>query len=270
MRLANRRFVSLYFDLSTRGAAGDADARAFVVKARPAYGGGGVPTPDVLFMTPAGKELGSVSNYATSQQVLAKMQEVLKAHPQWNKPSAAEKELADPIARAELRTDLLDFEGARKELAATEGDRAQYLLGRLARRERRWDEMEKHFALVKDPAFGADVRMERAYRLWDAREHTKLLRHLTGFPKESPRFTEARYHEGLALYHLKKRDEAIKVWASTIKACPQDPWIYRSDWAYCDAKAGDGRRRMFSTSGPKTSLLNRHGYMGRGGNPDLR
>jgi len=51
-----------------------------------------------------------------------------------------------------------------------------------------------------------------------------------------------------------------------IKGCPQDPWIYRADWAYCALKRKGGA--MFSSSGPRTSLLNRIGYMGRK-NPDL-
>ncbi len=51
--------------------------------------------------------------------------------------------------------------------------------------------------------------------------------------------------------------------------CAQDAWIYRADWAYTNVKEGKRKgRRVFSTRGPKTSLLNRHGYVGRR-NPDL-
>ena len=55
---------------------------------------------------------------------------------------------------------------------------------------------------------------------------------------------------------------AIEIWKSTIEACAQDPWIYRADWAYSNVKAGKKKQRTFSTRGPKTSLLKRHGYMG--------
>ena len=70
VRLANRRFVPFYFDLAIEGAAGDADARKFVVAARKDLGGGGVPTPPVLFMNAKGEVLGEVGNYATEAQVL--------------------------------------------------------------------------------------------------------------------------------------------------------------------------------------------------------
>ena len=91
LRLANRRFVPFYFDLANRGFAGDADARAFVVKVRPEYGGRGVPTPDLLLMTPDGKQVGKVSNYASADAVYAVMLGVLKKHPEFNKPTDAEK-----------------------------------------------------------------------------------------------------------------------------------------------------------------------------------
>ena len=46
----------------------------------------------------------------------------------------------------------------------------------------------------------------------------------------------------------------------------QDPWVYRADWASCASK---GRSTgMMTSAGPRTSLLNRIGYMGRS-NPDL-
>ncbi len=72
VRLANRRFVSLYFDLSNRGAAGDPDARKFVVAARKELASRAVPTPPLLFISPSGEVLGQVSNYATEEQVLAR------------------------------------------------------------------------------------------------------------------------------------------------------------------------------------------------------
>jgi len=75
------------------------------------------------------------------------------------------------------------------------------------------------------------------------------------------------YYAGLGLFHSGKKEEAIRLWGKTITGCSQDPWIYRCDWAYCNAKANGGRK-MFSSSGPRTSLLNRIGYMGRK-NPDL-
>ena len=109
--------------------------------------------------------------------------------------------------------------------------------------------------------------MESAHALWANGEFKKLRQALMGFPKGSNRYTEARYHEGLALYHLKKKSEAQAIWAATIRACPQDRWVYRADWAYCQSKQ-KGSRMAFSSASARTSLLNRIGYMGRR-NPDL-
>ena len=268
LRLASRRFVPFYFDLSPRGFAGDAAATAFVVKARPEYGGRSVPTPEVLIMTADGKLLASVSNYASADDVLNTMRRALKSHPEFDKPGAAEKAAKTPLERAGFRIDLGDYAGARKELAKENSAAAHYLLGRLARFDNDFAAAERHFAKVDDPALKDDVEMERAYRYWVTGEFEQLQKHLVEFPRDSNRFTEARYHLGLALFHLGKIEKATALWKATIKACSQDPWIYRADWAYCNAKSSGGRR-SFSSAGARTSCLNRIGYMGRR-NPDLK
>ena len=267
IRLANRRFTPFYFDLANHGVAGDPDAREFVVAQRSELGGRSVGTPPVLFMTAAGKVVDEISNYATAEQVLQKMLTVLKAHPELAKPSAAEAELESLIERAELAIDLCDYAGARKILASESGARAQYILGRLARFRRDWKAMKKHFDRVDDPKLESHVRMERAYRYWYERKFDKLAAALEGFKKGEPRYTEARYYFGLANFHLQAPKKAIEVWSKTVKSCSQDPWIYRADWAYCNAKS-QGERQSFSTVGRRSSLLNRIGYMGNR-NPDL-
>jgi len=266
VRLANRRFVSFYFDLADSGAAGDPDARAFVVAARKELGGRQVPTPPVLFMTAEGRVLGEASNYATEAQVLEAMRAVLKAHPEYDALSDEEKALVDPVAIARLRMDLLDFEGARAVLASTGGAQAAYLLGRIARFRGDWAAMERHFAKVDDPALAADLRMERAHRLWRAGDFAALGKALAGFPADSARASEARYFEGLALFHSGEKEKALDTWKSLVTGCPQDPWVYRADWAYSGATQKGGRTVF--RSGERGSLLGRIGYMGRT-NPDL-
>lgn len=267
VRLANRRFVPFYFDLSNRGFAGDPDARAFVVKRRPELGGRGVPTPPVLLMTPDGEVVGEVSNYASEDEVLRAMLAALKKRPEFDRPAPEEKAVTDPVARAEILLDLHDRKGALRALADAEGDRARYLEGHVFRLQGDWDAMEKALARVDDPDLADDVRMERAYRLWHAGDFAALRRRLQGFAKESNRYSEARYFEGLALFHLDRREAALATWRATIEACPEDPWVYRADWAFCGAQAEPGRA-SFSARGPRTSCLNRIGYMGRR-NPDL-
>ena len=150
LRLANRRFIPFYFDLSNSGAAGDPDARAFVVKVRSEYGGRGVPTPDLLLMTPEGKLLGNVSNYASADQVLALMRDTLEKYPQFNQPSQAERDAKDPIEVAQIKIDLGDYEDAAKALARDESQMGLYLKGRLAGRRKEWNAMAKFFQQVTE------------------------------------------------------------------------------------------------------------------------
>jgi len=265
--LVNRRFVPFFFDLSNRGFAGDAKAREFVVKAKPSYGGRSVPTPQVLFMTPEGKIVAEESNYASEEQFLRTLKKVIAANPDYMKPAAGEAKLTTPEARARLACDLLDYPRARRELKEAHSDYAHFLRGHLDRRAGRWTEMKGNFAKVRDPLFVDDVRMEKAYELWTEGQYDELRKALAKFPAVSNRYSEARYFEGLALYHLGKVKEARQTWRSTIESCPQDNWVYRADWAFCGTKEGK-TRTGFSSMGPRTSCLNRIGYMGRK-NPDL-
>ncbi len=71
-----------------------------------------MPTPDVLLMTPEGKLLGRVSNYASTDKVLALMRDTLEKYPQFNQPSQAERDAKDPIEVAQIKIDLGDYEDA--------------------------------------------------------------------------------------------------------------------------------------------------------------
>lgn len=212
--------------------------------------------------------LGSASNYATEAQVLAAMLQALRENPEFNKPSKMEADEFNPLAQARIAIDLQQYDKARAILLTLDSAESFYLRGGLARVRGDWDAADGLFAKVSKNTLADDVRIERAYRNWNDANFEKLVDHLPEFRKESNRYSEARYYQGRALYHLGKKDEAMKLWESTIKACSQDPWIYRADWAYTTLKQ-DGARGFFSRSGPKNSLLGRIGYMGRA-NPDLK
>ena len=265
IRLANRRFVPFYFDLNSRGAAGDPAAHEFVVAAREELGGRGVPTPPVLFMDSEGNVLGEVSNYATEEQLLTAMQQVLADHPEFNEPSEDETEFGSAVERAEVLIDLQDFDAARDTLADETSDAAQYLLGRLARFDHDWDAMDAHFAQVDDESLTDDVAMEKAYHHWHDGDFDALAEQLTEISDQSSRFSEAQYYLGLAKFHGGDRDAALETWQEMITACSEDPWVYRADWAHSGVTQGN--RGAFSTGGPGTAL-GRIGYMGRR-NPDL-
>ena len=267
LRLANRRFVPFFFDLSTSGAVGDKDARTFVVKARKELGGGGVPTPPVLFMNADGEVLGEVDNYASADAVFAAMKKILAGHPELAKESEDEKKLQG-LERAEFLVDLGDLDGAKAILEKETGAKAAYALGRVLRLQKEFDAADKAFEKVDDKELADDVRVEKAWRHWVAFDAGKLLGALKDFPKESNRWTEARYLEGLALFHSDEKDKACDLWKETIAASKvQDRWLYRADWAYCGVKEKGGG--SFSSAKKGASCLGRIGYMGNR-NPDLK
>lgn len=259
-RLLNRRFVPFYFDVFG-GHAGDADARAAITKQRPELARGQIGVNPIFFLTPDGTIVDELSaGEASHEGLAAKMFAVLRAHPEYAQPSAAEEQLADPVERAQVLFDLLRDDEAARLLAAVDTPRAHYLRGRLARWKANYEGMRAQFAQLAGVAeFADDVRVESAWELWDDRDFEALARHLAEFPKDSPRYTEARYLEGLAHFHAGRKEQARALWKATIAACTQDPWIYRMDWAWADTAAGFGAR----------SPLGRIGYMGAYRNPEV-
>jgi len=265
VRLANRRFLAFHFDLNPFSPGGDLDAKAFVVRNRPDLAGFAVDPVGALIMTPSGEVLAEIDAFATAEELLQAMRDVLLRWPEIAGPFPTEAAPPSAIEAAEARIDLGDRRGAREILARDGSPRACLLLGKLARLEHDWEAMEAELKRVTDPALAVEVRMERAYRLWHTQEFEALARYLEGFPQDSPRYAEARYHEGLALYHVGKRKSALEVWRSMVRSLPQGPWVYRADWAYTTAI--EGERREFSALGKRTSVLRRVGYPVE--NPDV-
>ncbi|KAF0243159.1 MAG: hypothetical protein FD180_3542 [Planctomycetota bacterium] len=267
LRLANRRFVPFYFDLSTRGAAGDADAREFVIGARAELGGSGIAPPPVMFMTPEGKILGEAGNFVTADEVLREMRRVLRENPEFDLAPAIEKDAKTPMQRAEIQFDLGDYAAVEMTLRTDKTPEAICLKAKAARFDGRWEAMEKHLSALKSGEMENDVRVERAWRLWHGKEFEKLREHLKEFPKSSPRYTEARYLEGLAVFHAGKQEDALEIWERTIRGADEDRWVYRADWAWGTLKF-EGRKRFSDAPGDRTPL-GRIGYLG-GKNPDLQ
>jgi tetratricopeptide (TPR) repeat protein len=199
------------------------------------------------------------------------LRKVLAEHPEFAAPTAEEAAIEDPVLRAKLAIDLLEFVAAKELLKELDSSAAHYERGRLARLESDWEALRVSMAEVDDEALAEDVRMELGYELRARGAWEKLQSQLETIPKQHPRYSEARYFLGLAQFHSGALETARATWQALIKGCPQDPWIYRADWAWCDTAEGQspGGRRMFSSGGGKReSLLNRIGYMGRR-NPDL-
>jgi tetratricopeptide (TPR) repeat protein len=269
IRLINRRFVPLYFDLQPGAPMADAKARKFVTDALEELAGPGVDTPPLLVMTPDGEVLKQIDNYASEDDCFHGLQDALALDARWQGGTKSEVDVAlhgDALARAELWIDLGRFERARALLAATPGPEAALRLAHLARLQGDFAAIEPALAKVDEPRFAADVHLERAWlRLHEGRfDEARAAAALVA--TESPRHSEARYLAGVVEFRDGQRDAALAIWKSLVTSCSQDRWIYRADWAYTQTL--DGERRTFTTNDPKRSLLGRIGYMQRH-NPDL-
>jgi tetratricopeptide (TPR) repeat protein len=284
-RLLNRRFIPFYFDLLPGGAAGDREARQFVVKVRPDLGGMGVATPPVLILSPLGKVVAEADNYSTEDALYETLRKILRENPKWNRPSeeevriereAEEGRIESLLPAAEQILDLGEIERARaaydRALAklppGSERDRAAYGLGHALRLAGDFEEMERAFARIEGRgSWAEDLSIERAHALFCRGEFDDLRRALAPFQARPPtiRGAEALYLLGLALFHSGDAEGAKALWRHIIETQPEGPWVHRSDWAIFDLEQGG--KRTFSTLDERTPL-GRIGYMGRK-NPDL-
>lgn len=269
VRLVNRRFVPIYFDLQPRAPMADADARKFVTDSVDELLGSSVDTPPLLVMTPDGGVLKRIDNFSTEDECFRGLLDALALEPRWQAATPGEMEIArhgDPLARAELLTDLGLFERAKEVLETTPGAEAALRLAHLARLQGDFEAIGAALAKVDDERFADDVLVERAWLLLHDGKFGEALADANRVANDSPRHTEARYLAGVIEYSDGHRDEALAIWKSLVTSCSQDRWIYRADWAYTQTRDGD--RRSFSTIDPRNSLLGRIGYMQRR-NPDL-
>lgn len=230
IRLVNRRFVPYFFSLDSYAPMADPDATEFVTRHRTREQLGSIPP--VLVTDADGKILDAIEqpNEITPDDFLKRLLAVLDAHPQYTQLTEAELAL-EPVPRARVYIDLLQYDAARKLLTAEPGDEAQYLLGHIARLEGRWDDMQQHFSAISEPQYAGDIRMEQAYRLWNQRDNAALAQQLRDFPADHARSSEARYYYGLALHHNGQSAEAVKAWGQEVQTCGEDAWVYRADWA---------------------------------------
>lgn len=264
--LCNRRFVPFFFDLNDRGAAGDAGAREFVVARKKDLGGRMVSTPPVLVCTADGEILAEIDNYASEDVVVRRLREVLAKHPEFAVPDAAEAASTEPMARARLAIDLGEYEAAVAALTAVAGDAARLMRVRAMRLAGESEGISGELDAITATDLAADVALERALLARQAGDHARVRQLLQEFPATHPRFSEARYHLGLARFHEGAVDDARTIWRELVTTAPQDRWVYRADWAYSVARQQQ-LQRAFATGG-KSTLLGRIGYMGRR-HPDL-
>jgi len=265
IRLINRRFVPIYFDLSLGGAVPDRDARIFVAKAKPELMEGSVDTPPILVATAAGEVLAEIDNYSSEQQVLDGLRGVLAAHGGWNQVAPDEQQVSKSgtvIEKAALLFDLGRGEAARRLLSGQTGDEAAIALAHLDRLDGDWDAMATALERVKEKRTSDEFVIERAWLDLARGELTGIPAALESVARDSAWSTEARYLAALSLWKADRKAEALAAWRTMIEQSPPDRWVYRADWAFTFVKQGS-ESGEFSSVGARLSPLGRIGYGGR-------
>lgn len=212
--LLNRRFVPFYFNTGGPGEGKDPDAAAFVkgkVKNKWAF---------LAAFTPDGEYLGESEIYADKDQTFAWLMGLLAKHEKFAGATAAEKKTLDAggADAARLREEVGDYAGAAK-LYETLKDSAA--LARLARYEKRWDDVEKHLPDLK----GADAAAESGYLLLNRKKHKEARELLEPAAKEhakSPRAAELRFSAGVACWFLDDKPWAHYHWVWVVENLPED------------------------------------------------
>lgn len=273
IRLFNRRFVTFYYDMTPEGVAHDpAAVEALTALNAEELDIQATLNPSSLLIAPDGKLLGEFHGYLHPDAAVEQLRDLLREHPEYNQPSEEERATKDPIGRAKILIDLMEFEVAKELLAGVDSDEAHYLLGHIARLEGDVPAMVANLSGMAAYPANLDARVEYAWRHWHERKYEELAKELADFPAGHARSSEAQYLIGLSLYHRGEREAAREQWAKMIQGCSLSPWVYRADWAYyCTTyelsvhEGGDRGMKPFETFTP----LNRHGY-GYRGHPDLR
>lgn len=113
---------------------------------------------------------------------------------------------------------------------ASEGEVLDTLrLARIARRANDRDKAESLLGELDGQQQGGDIALERALAAFSVGEHQQMLRLLLGIEEKHPRAAEARYHLGLAQYHLERRTGAASSSAPPGRsAC----WAGTATWAW--------------------------------------
>jgi tetratricopeptide (TPR) repeat protein len=291
VKLINRRFVALAFDLAPMklegqgvsiGAMSDPDARRFTLEADPDLEGDAVDTPPVLIATWNGDVVGRISNYATEDEFLRELVDVLAGHPEWNDDRDLKAKSSEAAARPDDVAAQLDLISLRMEVGQL--DRALGELGRLLLRCR--DDRDRRLVLrqmmhagwitqnlavvdsamkkldPKEIAGDADLELEWAHVLALRKDFAGAkAKAAAALSSSSPsRKSEAAYVVAVAQFGLGEIEQAKQTLRNVIETGPEGPWVYRADWGLSSIE--NPTKHSWTTADPKTAL-GRIGYMGR-------
>jgi len=250
IELLNRRFVPFYFNTGGPGEGRDAAAHDFVT--------GKVPNRWAYFaaFAPDGRILAQTGIYDGTDEVFAWLRALLRRHPEFDRPAAAEAELrkqagaelAAPEALEVARTcEQLTWyaEGRRAyERVLAVGDGAQRAdahrgLLRIARADGDWPAhataLATASASAEAAALATDLAIERGLRLLAekrfATARVELESAIAG-AKNSPRLAELHYEAGRACWfaadRADNRDWAKAHWCWILEQRPDDRMAMRA------------------------------------------
>ena len=236
-----------------------------MVELDPRLGGASVPTPDVFVAAADGTRLGTVSNYAAEEKVLAMLREVIAGEERLSAESEQEAGWSAP-RRGWLRYCIGDVDGARALLEEPDGAEEALMRARIER----WEgDLDAARAALRSAELDRGDRSAEVGRIELAAGNLEAsLAAFEAVAQDHPARSEVDYRRGVVLFRLGHVEAAKAVWLRAVERFGENRWSYRADWALAgaDEKPGKGRA-SFSTMGEKTAL-GRHGYMGRR-NPDL-
>ncbi|HEX6813515.1 MAG TPA: hypothetical protein VF384_17985, partial [Planctomycetota bacterium] len=230
IELLNRRFVPFFFNTGGPGEGKDVKARDFVL--------GKVPNRWAYFaaFAPDGRILGQTGIYDGTEQVFAWLRALLRRHPEFDRPTAAESEvrkqagteLEAPAALEVARTceQLVWYAEAKRafERVLAAGDATQRAeahrgLLRIARGDGDWPAhataLAAASASAEAKALATDLAIEQGLRhLAEKRFATArvVLESAIAGGKDSPRLAELHYEAGRACWFADDRDWAKAHW----------------------------------------------------------
>ncbi len=265
--LLNQRFVPYYFDMDSAGDLYDATATQLAMELYPDLRYlSSMPTPPLLFMTPQKKFLGYASNFLSGQELLEKMIAILDENPIYGQLTAAERALEDPLQKARLLLELRQLDAAMETLEGQETSEAWFLRARIAREQGEWLSMKNSIKMITEKKYLQEIEVENILRYWAVQNLEAIKMKAVDIDNENPRFQEAMYYLGLALFHSNDVDQAIEVWQKAIQANPESAWANRLDLTQGLARLDPGT--YLSSRDTIPSVLNRV-YLCPNGNDDL-
>ncbi|HZN38420.1 MAG TPA: hypothetical protein VFD82_06430 [Planctomycetota bacterium] len=246
IELLNRRFVPFFFNTGGPGQGKDDKAHDFVT--------GKVPNRWAYFaaFAPDGRILGQTGIYDGTEQVFAWLRALLRRHPEFDRPTAAETEAREQAAGELTAAAALDVARQCEQLTwyaeskracervlglgdATQRAEAHRVLLRIARADGDWPAHATALAAAAESALAAalatDLAIESGLRMLAEKRFAGArvaLESAIASAKDSPRLAELHYEAGRACWFGGDRYWAKAHWCWILAERPDDRMAMRA------------------------------------------